>query len=112
MSPIRILGAVALATLIGAPMLAFAQDEGAANDRAREEEARARQSATPAEREGAPTSGVVLLSSPTPPELASKLKAGDPTVISNQPIADTPENRARYGQPMSNAGRHTAPVGD
>jgi hypothetical protein len=42
----------------------------------------------------------------------SKLKAGDPGVVSNGPVPDTPQNRAAYGKPLSNAGRHTAPTGD
>jgi opacity protein-like surface antigen len=37
---------------------------------------------------------------------------GDPTLITNGPVPDTPENRAKYGKPMSNAGRHTAPAGN
>jgi hypothetical protein len=32
--------------------------------------------------------------------------------VSNGPVADTPANRARYGQPMSNAGRRTTPAGN
>jgi len=51
-------------------------------------------------------------SSPTPAANAYTLKAGDPNVISNPPIPDTPANRAQFGKPMSNAGRHTAASGD
>jgi hypothetical protein len=51
-------------------------------------------------------------SSPTPPEEASRLKAGDPTVVTNGPIPDTPENRARFGGPKSHAGRRTKPAGN
>lgn len=43
---------------------------------------------------------------------ATQLKAGDPGVTSNQPVADTPENRAKYGAPMSNAGKRTAAKGN
>ncbi len=43
---------------------------------------------------------------------ASKMKAGDPNVVSNNPVPDTPENRAALGGPRSNAGRHTDPTGD
>ena len=32
--------------------------------------------------------------------------------VTNGPVADTPENRARYGGPMSNAGKRTAPRGN
>jgi UrcA family protein len=34
------------------------------------------------------------------------------STVTNGPVADTPENRAMYGQPMSNAGKRTAPVGN
>jgi hypothetical protein len=53
-----------------------------------------------------------VTSSPTPADEAYTLKAGDPTVVSNAPIPDTPANRRLYGGPMSNGGRHTAPTGD
>jgi hypothetical protein len=33
-------------------------------------------------------------------------------LVTNGPVADTPENRARYGQPMSRAGKMTKPVGN
>lgn len=51
-------------------------------------------------------------SSPTPAAQAFQLKAGDPTVVSNQPIPDTPQNRAAYGQPMSRTGKSTPATGD
>jgi UrcA family protein len=34
------------------------------------------------------------------------------TTVTNGPVADTPENRARYGAPMSHAGKRTAPRGN
>ncbi len=60
---------------------------------------------------GTNTSGVVPVSSQSPDAQAS-LKAGDANVVSNPPVADTPENRAKYGKPMSNAGKRTAPKGN
>jgi opacity protein-like surface antigen len=42
----------------------------------------------------------------------SKLKAGDPNVVSNAPVPDTHDNRAKYGRPMSHAGRATKATGD
>lgn len=33
-------------------------------------------------------------------------------LITNGPIPDTPENRDKYGDPMSNAGKRTAPAGN
>lgn len=34
------------------------------------------------------------------------------TTVSNGPVPDTPANRAKYGQPMSRAGKQTTPVGN
>ena len=60
---------------------------------------------------GVNASGVVPVSSKSPNEQAT-LKAGDANVVSNPPVADTPENRAKYGKPDSNAGKRTAPKGN
>jgi len=54
----------------------------------------------------------ILQSSPTPADQAYKLVAGAPNTVSNQPVPDTAENRAKYGGPMSNGGRKTAPRGN
>jgi hypothetical protein len=47
-----------------------------------------------------------------PAEQQSALKAGDPNVVSNPPIADTPENRKAYGAPLSNAGKRSSAKGN
>ena len=36
----------------------------------------------------------------------------NPNVVSNPPVADTKANRAKYGAPMSNAGKRTVPKGN
>lgn len=54
----------------------------------------------------------IPLSSPTPVAQAYMLKAGDPTVVSNTPVPDTPATRRAYGGPDSNGGRQTRPVGN
>lgn len=33
-------------------------------------------------------------------------------IIASPPVPDTPENRAKYGQPLSNAGRRTQAAGN
>jgi hypothetical protein len=33
-------------------------------------------------------------------------------LVTSPPVPDTPENRAKYGQPLSRAGRRTAPMGN
>jgi len=47
---------------------------------------------------------------------ASAVAPASPTyttsVVTNGPVADTPENRARYGGPMSHAGRRTGARGN
>src|SRR5215472_2034619 len=47
-----------------------------------------------------------------PPGQAAALAAGDNRLLTNGPIPDTPANRAKYGGPMSNAGKRTAPAGN
>lgn len=37
---------------------------------------------------------------------------GNVQVVSNGPVPDTAENRAKYGGPMSRAGKRTAPAGN
>lgn len=37
---------------------------------------------------------------------------GNVQLITNGPVPDTPENRAKYGDPMSRAGKRTAPAGN
>lgn len=40
------------------------------------------------------------------------MKAGDPNVVSNGPVPDTRANRAKYGRPLSNAGKRSTPAGN
>jgi hypothetical protein len=46
-----------------------------------------------------------------PIERAPAASAGT-DVVSNGPVPDTPENRAKYGQPLSHAGKMTKPIGN
>ncbi len=39
-------------------------------------------------------------------------KAGDPGVVSNPPVADTAENRTKFGLPDSNAGKRSKARGN
>ena len=43
---------------------------------------------------------------------SADVASGGVQVIASQPVPDTRANRAKYGQPMSHAGKHTAPTGD
>ena len=56
---------------------------------------------------------------PVPPPAPSASSAAAPAAatfttqtVTNGPVPDTPENRAKYGQPMSRAGKATAPRGN
>lgn len=122
MTPIRLLTAAAVSALIAAP--AFAQEPAPApadptpmpaeqmTDSAMSPTDSANMPPPAADQAGMPASAVVRQSSPTPVEQAYTLKAGDPTVTSNAPVADTAENRAKYGSPISNGGKRTAPKGN
>ena len=60
---------------------------------------------------GADASAVVPMSSQSP-QVQSTLKAGDPNVVANPPVADTVANRAKFGEPASKAGKKTVPKGN
>ncbi|HXQ10013.1 MAG TPA: hypothetical protein VN805_03335 [Caulobacteraceae bacterium] len=99
----------ALAALAAGAAAAQTSTSGGMNDQSTPTAPSAAQAATPA---SASIGAGGVTSSPTPADDAYKLKAGDPTVVSNNPIPDTPANRRLYGGPMSNGGRHTAASGD
>jgi hypothetical protein len=44
--------------------------------------------------------------------VAATTDASGVQVVASAPVPDTPANRAKYGKPMSHAGRHTAPAGN
>jgi hypothetical protein len=50
--------------------------------------------------------------SPTPAPLAYRITPDDPAIVTNGPIPDTAANRARYGEPISHAGRLSSPAGN
>jgi UrcA family protein len=82
--------AIAVAPARKAAMIARAEAEARARD----------QQAMAAEEVAAPASAVV----PAPTYTVN--------TVTNGPVPDTPENRARYGAPMSRAGVNTAPAGN
>jgi hypothetical protein len=43
---------------------------------------------------------------------STTVDANGAQVIASQPVPDTPANRAAFGQPLSHAGKHTAPKGN
>jgi len=58
------------------------------------------------------TNATVLDNSQVTSDQARALKTGDNTQVTNGPVPDTAANRARYGKPMSNAGKRTDPAGN
>jgi hypothetical protein len=109
-----------LSTMRSTPLLAIAAAAalaaGAAAAQSSDETNNQSNAAPSTSQAGAPTAPTTypggVTSSPTPADQAYTLKAGDPNVITNGPVPDTPENRKLYGGPMSNGGRHTAPKGN
>jgi hypothetical protein len=43
---------------------------------------------------------------------SATVPASGDQVIASQPVPDTRANRAKYGQPLSRAGKHSAPAGN
>ncbi|MGH7022762.1 MAG: hypothetical protein ACREEB_04125 [Caulobacteraceae bacterium] len=68
--------------------------------------------ATSATSAGVNTSTGPIPADQLPPGQANALANGDNQLVTNGPVPDTPANRAKYGGPMSNAGRHTKPIGN
>jgi hypothetical protein len=60
---------------------------------------------------GSSESATVAPAAGAPTERTSSANAGV-DVVSNGPIPDTPQNRAKYGQPLSHAGRMTKAQGN
>ncbi|HEV2366045.1 MAG TPA: hypothetical protein VGS12_17815 [Caulobacteraceae bacterium] len=61
---------------------------------------------------GVNTSGQIVSGDEVTPAQAQALDQGLDRTTTNGPVPDTPANRARYGGPMSRAGRLTAPAGN
>jgi hypothetical protein len=58
----------------------------------------------------APTPSANIASSTTTTDSTGTIVTRE--LVTNGPVPDTPQNRARYGQPLSHAGRMTAPRGN
>ncbi|HEY7900413.1 MAG TPA: hypothetical protein VIC25_04435 [Caulobacteraceae bacterium] len=104
----------AIATLaVSLPQLASAQmqDQQPASPPASD------QGMAPTQAESAASAGANTSTGPIPADQlpagqASALANGDNQMVTNGPVPDTPANRAKYGGPMSRAGRHTKPAGN
>lgn len=69
-------------------------------------------SSTPMTPSSAASDASTVESSPVVPTIVGPPGSLTVQVITNGPIADTEENRARYGEPLSRAGRMTQPAGN
>jgi hypothetical protein len=67
----------------------------------------------PAGSDGATTPAMVVAGSPgASATQVAALSQGDNRMVTNGPVPDTPANRAKYGKPMSHAGKKTTPSGN
>lgn len=114
MTPLRLLAAASFAALLAGP--ALAQDMTTPpEDQTNMPAATPTEVAPAADASAMPASAtapVVMRQDSVSPEQAATLKAGDPNVVTNGPVPDTRENRAKYGSPISNGGRRTTPAGN
>ncbi|MGH7015802.1 MAG: hypothetical protein ACRED8_01810 [Caulobacteraceae bacterium] len=69
-------------------------------------------SAVPAASAGVNVNAEVVPSSDMTPAQVQALQNGDNQIVTNGPVPDTPQNRAKYGKPLSRAGRLSAPAGN
>lgn len=60
----------------------------------------------------ADTSGPPTAQTAVGTETSAVVNGQSVQVVSSQPVPDTPENRAKYGQPLSRAGKRTKPIGN
>lgn len=55
---------------------------------------------------------LAMASADQQPGQVNTIASGDKVLLTNGPIPDTAANRARYGEPLSHAGKRSAPVGN
>ena len=118
MSSAPILGAAAAVAILALPALAFGQAQtpmsGPGVDTATPMSApnAGMPNAPSAQGSGVNTTGTVVDASQAPPGQVQALKEGDNSLVTNGPVPDTAANRAKYGRPLSHAGKKTPPAGN
>lgn len=109
MKTLHMIAAAAAASFLMAPVLCAAQDASAGAPAP----AMTDMAATPSPSDSATTTNASVVSADQiPAGQAQALAAGDNKMVTNGPVPDTAANRAKYGRPMSNAGKRTAPAGN
>lgn len=88
---------------------AFAQEQSSASAPSSDQQAPSSSQASPP---AASRSDAAAASAPS--AMSSGVNASGVTtrIITNGPIPDTPENRAAFGKPLSQAGRNSKPAGN
>lgn len=118
MTSATILGAAAAVAIFAVPALAFGQAQtpmsGPGVDTTPPMSApNTGMATTPsAGASGMNTSGTMVDPSQAPAGQVQALQQGDNTMVTNGPVPDTRANRAKFGRPLSNAGKKTAPAGN
>ncbi len=107
----KIIFLASIAGVLVAPGLVTAQTQAAPSSPATQRTT-ATSPAPTAGNAGVNISGQAVPASDLQREQAQALAAGDNTLVTNGPVPDTPQNRARLGAPLSHAGRATAPAGN
>jgi len=100
---------VAAAALLGGSAFAQAAADTAVNPPAANAPAVTPPSAPP---DSGASDASVAPAAEAPAERTSAASPSDVDIVTNGPIPDTKANRAKYGAPLSNAGRLTKPTGD
>ena len=114
MSSAKVLGAAAAVAIFALPAVALGQAQSMpmSGSAVNPPTSTTDTYAPSAQSTGVNTAGVAVSASQLPPGQAQALAQGDNTLVTNGPVPDTPANRAKYGKPMSHAGKKTAPAGN
>ncbi len=113
MTSASLLGAAAAVAIFALPAAALAQAQAPMSGPGVDASAPNRSVSGPAGQPGATdANGSPVNAADGPPAQVHALAKGDNTMVTNGPVPDTAANRAKYGKPMSHAGKKTAPAGN
>ncbi len=114
MTSASILGAAAAAAIVAIPALAFGQAQApmSAPGVDATPPMSAPMNAPSAGAAGMNTNAMTVDPAQAPASQVQALQQGDNALVTNGPVPDTPASRAKYGRPLSNAGKKTAPAGN
>jgi hypothetical protein len=118
MSSFHILAAAAVAAILATPVMALAGPNDPATDRGAPAASQQPGAVNPSggDPSMAPSAGASatnasgVMTSQTTADQSGAIVTN--TTVTNGPVPDTSANRAKFGPPMSNAGKRTAPAGN